>query len=53
MQTVEFYQGDPKHVDMSLLTTPTDADRELEKDATAIYQVADELYAHRHYHIDP
>jgi phosphoglycerol transferase MdoB-like AlkP superfamily enzyme len=53
MQTVEFYQGDPKQVDMSLLKTPTDADRELEKDATAIYQIADDLYTHRRYHIDP
>ena len=51
-QTVEFYQGDPKVVDMSLLTQPTDADRELEKDAIAIYQVADDLYMHRRYRID-
>jgi phosphoglycerol transferase MdoB-like AlkP superfamily enzyme len=51
-QAVEFYQGDPKVVDMSLLTQPTAADRELEKDATAIYQVADDLYMHRRYRID-
>ena len=51
-QTVEFYQGDPKVVEMSLLTQPTDADRELEKDAIAIYQVADDLYMHRRYRID-
>ena len=43
MQTVEFYQGDPKVVDMSLLAQPTEADREIEKDAIAIYQVADDL----------
>ncbi|MFZ1036587.1 MAG: sulfatase-like hydrolase/transferase, partial [Smithella sp.] len=43
-QTVEFYQGDPKVVDMSLLPHPTDADRELEQDAIALYQVADDLY---------
>jgi hypothetical protein len=49
---VEFYQGDPKVVEMSLLTQPTDADREIEKDAIAIYQVADDLYMHRRYRID-
>jgi phosphoglycerol transferase MdoB-like AlkP superfamily enzyme len=52
MKTVEFYQGDPKLVEMSLLTHPTDADREIEKDAIAIYQVADELYMQRRYRID-
>jgi hypothetical protein len=51
-QTVEFYQGDPKVVEMTLLRNPADADRELEKDAIAIYQVADDLYMHRRYHID-
>jgi phosphoglycerol transferase MdoB-like AlkP superfamily enzyme len=51
-QTAEFYQGDPKVVEMSLLPSPTDADRELEKDAIAIYQVADDLYMHRRYRID-
>jgi phosphoglycerol transferase MdoB-like AlkP superfamily enzyme len=52
MQTVEFYQGDPKKVDMSLLTQPTDADHEYQKDAIAIYQVADDLYTSRRYRID-
>jgi phosphoglycerol transferase MdoB-like AlkP superfamily enzyme len=51
-QTVEFYQGDPKVVEMSPLPHPADADRELEKDAIAIYQVADDLYMHRRYRID-
>jgi phosphoglycerol transferase MdoB-like AlkP superfamily enzyme len=51
-QTVEFYQGDPKVVEMSVLPSPSDADRELEKDAIAIYQVADDLYMHRRYRID-
>jgi phosphoglycerol transferase MdoB-like AlkP superfamily enzyme len=51
-QTVEFYQGDPKVVDMGLLPHPTDADREIEKDAIAIYQVADDLYMHWRYCID-
>ncbi len=52
MQTGEFYQGDPKMVDMSLLTNPGNAERELEQDAIAIYQVADDLYVHQHYRID-
>jgi phosphoglycerol transferase MdoB-like AlkP superfamily enzyme len=52
MQTVEFYEGDPKVVDMNLLLQPTEADREIEKDAIAIYQVADDLYMHRRYRID-
>jgi phosphoglycerol transferase MdoB-like AlkP superfamily enzyme len=51
-QTVEFYQGNPKVVDMTLLPQPTAADRELEKDAIAIYQVADDLYMNRRYRID-
>jgi phosphoglycerol transferase MdoB-like AlkP superfamily enzyme len=51
MKTDEFYEGNPKAVEMSLLTQPTDADRELEKDSIAIYQVADELYSNRRYRI--
>ena len=52
MNTEEFYQGNPKEVDMSLLTEPSDAERELEKDAMAIYQVADHLYTNQRYAID-
>ena len=52
MQTAEFYQGDPKIVDMSLLPNPGGAERELEQDAMAIYQVADDLYVHQRYRID-
>ena len=51
-QTVEFYQGDPKVAEMRPLSQPTEADRELERDAIAIYQVADDLYMHRRYCID-
>jgi hypothetical protein len=51
-QTDEFYQGNPKLVDVNLVPQPTDADRELEKDAVAIYQVADDLYMHRRYRLD-
>src|SRR6185369_2814141 len=42
--TTEFYQGNAKSGEMSLLTDPSPAEIELEKDATALYQVADELY---------
>jgi phosphoglycerol transferase MdoB-like AlkP superfamily enzyme len=52
MQAVEFYQGDPKVVEMTPLQQPTDSDLEAEKDAIAIYQVADDLYTHRGYRID-
>jgi phosphoglycerol transferase MdoB-like AlkP superfamily enzyme len=52
MQTDEFYQGDPKHVEMTPLAHATDADLELEKDAIAIYQVADDLYMHQRYRLD-
>ena len=52
MQTVEFYAGDPKRVDMNLLPVPTEADRELQRDTIAIFQVADELYTRQHYHLD-
>ena len=37
---------------MSPLQEPTAADLELENDAIAVYQVADDLYMHRHYRID-
>ncbi len=52
MHTVEFYAGDPKVVDMNLLPQPADSDRELEQDAIAIYQVADELYTQQRYRVD-
>ncbi|MBN2505376.1 MAG: sulfatase-like hydrolase/transferase [Verrucomicrobia bacterium] len=51
-RTVEFYQGDPKKAGLQLLPTPADADRELEKDAIAIFQLADKLYMNRQYRID-
>jgi hypothetical protein len=51
-QSDEFYQGNPKLVDMAPLDTPTAADREIEKDAIAVYQVADDLYMHQWYRID-
>ena len=38
---------------MKRLKQPESLERELEKDCTAIYQVADDLYMHRRYRIDP
>ena len=52
MQTEEFYAGAPKLVEMKPLSNPSESDRELLKDATAIYQVADDLYIHQRYHLD-
>jgi len=52
MQTDEFYEGDPKRIEMTPLAHPTESDLELEKDASAIYQVADDLYMHRRYRLD-
>jgi len=52
MQTVEFYTGDPKRVEMKLLRQPGEPERELERDATALFQVADDLYVHQRYHVE-
>jgi hypothetical protein len=52
-KTVEFYAGDPKVAEIKLMKPPTPRELELEKDAMAIYQVADDLYMNRRYHLDP
>jgi phosphoglycerol transferase MdoB-like AlkP superfamily enzyme len=52
-KTVEFYTGDPHIVNLQLTLQPTPEDLEVEKNAEAIFQVADELYMKRRYHIDP
>jgi phosphoglycerol transferase MdoB-like AlkP superfamily enzyme len=52
MHTVEFYSGNPKGAGMNILKQPRDSDRELEKDAVALFQVADDLYFQRRYHLD-
>jgi hypothetical protein len=51
-QYVYYYEGDPKKVDLKPVAQPTPPFDELEKDAAAIYQVADELYMNRRYRID-
>jgi len=52
-QSVEFYAGDPKVAEITPLKSPTPRELELEKDAIAIYPVADVLYMIRRYHLDP
>lgn len=44
----EFYSGDPKG-EMRPLPSPSASDFELEKNAIALYQVADDLYTHQRY----
>jgi phosphoglycerol transferase MdoB-like AlkP superfamily enzyme len=51
-QSVEFYAGEPKVVDMKPMAAPTAPELELEKDAMALYQVADDLYVNQRYRID-
>jgi len=51
-KTSEFYQGDPKKGEMTLMSKPQDLELELEKDTIALYQVADDLYMHQRYRID-
>jgi len=53
MASDEFYTGDPKLGEMKPLPHPNDGDRELEQDAEAIFQVADDLYMHQRYRLDP
>ena len=51
-KTVEFYRGDPKSVEMVRLMEPGPAELEIENEAIALFQVADDLYTHRRYRID-
>jgi phosphoglycerol transferase MdoB-like AlkP superfamily enzyme len=52
LQAVEFYQGDPRRAEITPFSRPTNSDRELEKDAIAVYQVADDLYTSQSFRID-
>lgn len=52
MDDVEFYRGNPKLSEMKPLRNPNDNDRELENDAAALFQVADDLYMHQRYRIE-
>ena len=51
-KAAEFYQGDPKVAELKPVAQATPEFLELENQATAIYQVADDLYMHRLYRID-
>jgi phosphoglycerol transferase MdoB-like AlkP superfamily enzyme len=51
-KTEEFYSGDPKVANMEPLSGPTASDREIETNAIAVYQVADDLYMHDRYRLD-
>ncbi len=51
-KTDEFYSGDPKVAEMLPMNEVKPADREIETNAIAAYQVADDLYMHDRYRID-
>lgn len=51
MKSVEFYSGDPKAAEIKPLASPGEMERELAKDAEAIFQVADDLYMHQRYRV--
>jgi phosphoglycerol transferase MdoB-like AlkP superfamily enzyme len=51
-KAIEFYEGDPKD-EIKLKPQPSAEDLELEKNTEAIFQVADEIYMNRTYHLDP
>lgn len=50
--TVEYYSGDPKVANMEPMSNPKKSDLEIETNAIAVYQVADDLYMHGRYRID-
>jgi len=52
LSAVEFYGGNPKSGEMKPLSKPAESERELEKDAIAFYQVADDLYIHERYRVE-
>lgn len=53
MQKLELYAGNPKERELRLLPgPPAPAENELEKDAIALYQVADDLYMNERYSLD-
>ncbi|MEI6566177.1 MAG: LTA synthase family protein [Verrucomicrobiota bacterium] len=53
MQAVEIYDGDPHSGNMKLIgRSPDSRETEIQRDTTALYQVADELYVSRRYALD-
>lgn len=51
-KTLEFYHGDPKKTQMVRIDQPEPQDRELQLDAIAMFQIADDLYMHRRFALD-
>ena len=51
-KTVEYYSGDPKVANMQPLGSPKKPDLEIETNAIAVYQVADDLYMNEKYRLD-
>jgi phosphoglycerol transferase MdoB-like AlkP superfamily enzyme len=51
-KSAEFYEGNPKLKEMTGQGRIGEREAELEKDAIALYQVADDLYVNRRYRID-
>ena len=49
---LEYYVGNPKTGDLKPVEAPDPMHQELEKEATAIYQVADDLYMNRRFFLD-
>ena len=52
-KTAEYYRGNPKREELIEMDKPTPFEEELERDAIAMFQVADDLYIHRRFHLDP
>ena len=48
-RTVEYYHGNPKVASMQRVSQPDPIDLEVEKDAVALFQMADELYTQERY----
>jgi phosphoglycerol transferase MdoB-like AlkP superfamily enzyme len=53
MKSQEFYAGNPQITEMKPLQSLGALERETANDAMAFYQVADDLYTHQRYRIEP
>ena len=51
-KTLEFFHGDPKKSQMVRIDNPGPEDRDLQQDAIAMFQIADDLYMHRRFALD-
>ena len=49
---LEYYHGNPKAGNLLRINAPDAVDKELENDAIAIFQTADDLYMHRNYRVN-